>query len=240
MPAGNFLYLLGLAPPINALIYAEHDLRDAKLFRRLAQQAAESGQTFSCGNHLADGLVRKSFLGDPNGSILDEGVYVDLLECAAMHPETGTGEGSEAAESAFELGVYFSGRSEDSKAVFWWARAFELVLWEGAVAVGRCFLDGKGVGRDPLAAARWFMRESEIRSEPNSMRLFSDEWIPVEPGLGWVRNAALLAEIANLLPVEQVSMLSFITQGAVERLLVRTATYYVPKLSELDDDDFAE
>jgi TPR repeat protein len=179
-------------------------------------------------------------LGDPNGVILDDGVYVDLLECAAMNPETGTGEGSEAAESAFELGVYFSGRSEGSKAVFWWAWAFELELWEGAVAVGRCFLDGKGVGRDPLAAARWFMRVSEIKSEATSTRLFSDEWVPVEPGSGWVRNAALLAEIANLLSVEEVSMLSSITQGAVERLLVRTATHYVPKLSELDDDDFAE
>jgi hypothetical protein len=104
---------------INALIYAEHDLKDLKLFRRLAQQAAESGQLFGCGNHLPDGLVRKSLLGYPNGLILDDGVYVDLLECAAMHPETGTGEGSEAAESAFELGVYFSGRSEDSKTVFW-------------------------------------------------------------------------------------------------------------------------
>jgi hypothetical protein len=101
---------------INALIYAEHDLKDVKLFRRLAQQAAESGQLYSCGNHLANRLVRKSFLGDPNGLILDDSVHVDLLECAAMHPETGTGEGSEAAESAFDLGVYFSGRSEDSKA----------------------------------------------------------------------------------------------------------------------------
>jgi hypothetical protein len=84
------------------------------------------------------------------------------------------------------------------------------------------------------------MQVNDIESEPNSVRLFSDEWIPVDPGLGWVRNAALLAEIANLLPVEQVSMLSAITEGAVERLLVRTATHYVPKLSELDDDDFAE
>jgi hypothetical protein len=39
---------------INALLYAEHDLKDLKLFRQLALKAAESGQLFSCGNHLAD------------------------------------------------------------------------------------------------------------------------------------------------------------------------------------------
>lgn len=56
--------------------------------------------------------------------------------------------------------------------------------------------------------------------------MIPDENVPVESGMGWVRKAALLADLANAVDASRTTELSRITHGTVERLLrLRNGVY---------------
>ena len=218
---------------VRAMMYARGQ-RKAGHLRDLVLSAYSAGRL----DEVAEGIGDLFCIGAgviPQSCVRFSETYLELVEYAACSERGGTGEGSLAAEAAFDLGRYWFEQRRRERAVYWWHRSYELGIWEGACALGECFSAGFGVRKDPLEAARWFMKIGEFR-ETFSSRWFSQEWVPVNAQAGWVRNGALLASLANALTVDTVPQLMEIVGANFNRLVVRSADGYVA----LEQDDLEE
>ena len=219
------------------VIHHARGLRQRRRIRALVLSAYASGWTdelaISIGDLFCIDLDRS---GLPQSCVRFEQTYLELLEYAACSERGGTGEGSAAAEAAFDLGAHWYRRRRDERAVFWWHRAYELRNWEGACALGMCYEKGRGVAADPLQAARWYMKIQEM-PEALSLRWFSDDEVPVDALRGWVRNGELLAKLANALPAAKLPELLQLVGSAFDRLVVSTPSGYVGVDQAIDAGD---
>lgn len=123
-------------------------------------------------------------------------------------------EGAHGAECAYRLSEHFISLKNFTEAHKWLHKSVNRGLDEAAVALGYLYEQGKGVPKDLLTAAQWFLKVDELPNSGSCRSIGFNDW-PVLHEQGWVSTEKLKHYLAELIPEHRGQLIRMVGAKAL-------------------------